>query len=94
MFVLSDYQHFEYILNEYMCVLFSCLFVFIFPQGVTGSPLDPRGVGAVDVGHDVVVGVVQASIAESLQHQYSPLIIQSPLFLRHYGPPHTVFPGI
>ena len=84
MFVLSDYQHFEYILNEYTCVLFSCLFVFVFPQGMTGGPLDPWGVGAVDVGYDVVVGVVQASIAKSLQHQYSPLVIQSPLFLRHY----------
>ena len=89
-FVLSDYQHFEYILNEYMCTLFSCLFVFVFPQGMTGGPLDPWGVCAVDVGHDVNIGVVHSRIAQGLQ-EYDLVMVMLLLLQRlHYFSPLPV----
>lgn len=49
--------------------------MFIFPQGVASCSLDPRGVGAVDMGHNVVIGVVQSSIAQSLQKNHFVMVV-------------------
>lgn len=54
--------------------------MFIFPKGVASSSLDPRGVGAVDMRHNVVIGVVQSSIAQSLQKNHFVMVVL--LFLK------------
>ena len=60
------------------------LVMFVFPQGMASSPLDPWGVGAVDVGHDIIIGVVHSSIAQGLQ-KYNLVMVMLLLLQRlHY----------
>ena len=64
--------------------------MFVFPQSMASSPLDPRGVGAVDVGHDVIIGVVHSSIAQGLQ-EYDLVMVMFLLLQRlHYFSPLPV----